>query len=155
RRESPRDVVTVYIPEYVLGHWWEQILHNQSALRLKARLLLLPGVVVASVPYQLRSAASIPAVPQPQGLGLALPSNEKIQAAEWRAHVATVTATPIAETSDREVAVVSGTLRAVTARPRGSSPALHADLWDGSGSVTLVWLGRREIPGIEPGRKMV
>ena len=57
RRESPRDIVTVYIPEYVLGHWWEQLLHNQSALRLKSRLLLLPGVVVASVPYQLRSAA--------------------------------------------------------------------------------------------------
>ena len=56
RRESPRDVVTVFIPEYVLGHWWEQVLHNQSALRLKAKLLLQPGVIVASVPYQLRSA---------------------------------------------------------------------------------------------------
>ena len=40
RRESPRDIVTVYIPEYVLGHWWEQLLHNHSALRLKSRLLL-------------------------------------------------------------------------------------------------------------------
>src|SRR6266498_4472001 len=59
RRESPRDIITVYIPEYVLGHWWEQILHNQSALRLKTRLLLLPGVVVASVPYQLRSSARL------------------------------------------------------------------------------------------------
>src|SRR5215467_798301 len=56
RKQSPRDVVTVFIPEYVLGHWWEQLLHNQSALRLKARLLLQPGVIVASVPYQLRSA---------------------------------------------------------------------------------------------------
>ena len=66
RRESPRDIVTVYIPEYVLGHWWEQLLHNQSALRLKARLLLQPGVVVASVPYQLRSATGQhPAGPPP------------------------------------------------------------------------------------------
>ena len=56
RLESPRDIVTVFIPEYVLGHWWEQLLHNQSALRLKARLLSLRGVVVASVPYQLQSA---------------------------------------------------------------------------------------------------
>src|ERR1022692_3589951 len=56
RRESPRDIVTVYIPEYVLGHWWEQVLHNQTALRLKARLLQQRGVVVASVPYQLSSA---------------------------------------------------------------------------------------------------
>ncbi|MCW2586149.1 MAG: hypothetical protein JWN55_1665 [Frankiales bacterium] len=56
RRQSPRDVVTVYIPEYVVGHWWEQLLHNQSALRLKARLLYKPGVMVTSVPYQLRSS---------------------------------------------------------------------------------------------------
>jgi amino acid transporter len=56
RSENPNDIVTVYIPEYVLGHWWEQLLHNQSALRLKGRLLFQKRVVVASVPYQLRSA---------------------------------------------------------------------------------------------------
>jgi amino acid transporter len=56
RRESPRDLVVVYIPEYVVGHWWEQLLHNQSALRLKGRLLFTPGVVVASVPWQLTSS---------------------------------------------------------------------------------------------------
>jgi hypothetical protein len=56
RTENPDDIVTVYVPEYVLGHWWEQILHNQSALRLKGRLLYQRGVVVASVPYQLHSA---------------------------------------------------------------------------------------------------
>ncbi|TQF66296.1 APC family permease [Rhodococcus spelaei] len=56
RRDSPRDVVTVFIPEYVVGHWWEQILHNQSALRLKSRLLFQPGVMVTSVPWQLTSS---------------------------------------------------------------------------------------------------
>jgi hypothetical protein len=55
RRRSPRDVVTIFIPEYVVGHWWEHLLHNQSALRLKARLLFEPGVMVTSVPWQLRS----------------------------------------------------------------------------------------------------
>lgn len=58
RRDSPRDVVTVFIPEYVVGHWWEQLLHNQSALRLKGRLLYQPGVMVTSVPYQLHSPQS-------------------------------------------------------------------------------------------------
>ncbi len=53
---GPRDVVEVFIPEYVTGHWWEALLHNQSALRLKSRLLYMPGVMVTSVPYQLRSA---------------------------------------------------------------------------------------------------
>ena len=56
RNESPRDVVTVYIPEYVVGHWWEHILHNQSALRLKGRLLFTPGVMVTSVPFHLASS---------------------------------------------------------------------------------------------------
>ncbi|MDQ1715142.1 MAG: hypothetical protein QOC60_1087, partial [Frankiaceae bacterium] len=56
RRESPRDVVCVFIPEYVVGRWWEQLLHNQSALRLKGRLLFQPGVMVTSVPWQLLSS---------------------------------------------------------------------------------------------------
>jgi len=55
-KESPRTVVTVYIPEYVVGHWWEQLLHNQSALRLKTRLLFMPQVMVTSVPWQLNSS---------------------------------------------------------------------------------------------------
>jgi amino acid transporter len=55
RRDAPRDVVTVYIPEYVVGRWWENLLHNQSALRLKSRLLFEPGVMVTSVPWQLKS----------------------------------------------------------------------------------------------------
>jgi amino acid transporter len=56
RMKSPRDVVCVFIPEYVVGRWWEHLLHNQSALRLKARLLFRPGVMVTSVPWQLGSA---------------------------------------------------------------------------------------------------
>ncbi len=56
RRRSPRDVVTVFIPEYVVGRWWENLLHNQSALRLKTRLRFVPGIMVTSVPWQLRSS---------------------------------------------------------------------------------------------------
>ncbi|BBX44246.1 DNA-binding protein [Mycobacterium cookii] len=55
-KESPRSVVTVFLPEYVVGHWWEHVLHNQSALRLKGRLLFMPGVMVTSVPWQLNSS---------------------------------------------------------------------------------------------------
>jgi len=56
RKSSPRDVVTVFIPEYVVGKWFENLLHNQSALRLKGRLLYEPGVMVTSVPWQLNSS---------------------------------------------------------------------------------------------------
>jgi amino acid transporter len=65
RRASPRDVVAVYIPEYVVGRWWEQLLHNQSALRLKGRLLFTPGVMVTNVPYQLVSSEA--AARRPEG----------------------------------------------------------------------------------------
>ncbi|MFI6001594.1 APC family permease [Streptomyces sp. NPDC051366] len=55
------DILSVVIPEYVVGHWWEQPLHNQNAFRLKARLLFTPGVAVIDVPYLLESAR--PAAP--------------------------------------------------------------------------------------------
>jgi amino acid transporter len=56
RSDNPRDVVCVYIPEYVVGHWWEQLLHNQTGLILRTRLNFMPGVMVTSVPYQLASS---------------------------------------------------------------------------------------------------
>jgi len=224
RRESPRDIVTVFIPEYVLGHWWEQLLHNQTALRLKARLLQMRGVVVASVPYQLSSATrqqeaaksqleaakskhgpptpaarpgarpaagipggtgpdgdSPPSPAQPNGskdgpraAGPAGPAPRfkplsalrRLTAASDQLHaeelqeelqeeIHQVSAKPIADCDEREMADVAGTLRTVTLRPRGNSLTMEADLWDGSGSITLVWLGRRDIPGIRPGRKIV
>jgi hypothetical protein len=58
-RSSPRDLVSVFIPEYVVGRWWEQALHNQTALRLKGRLLFMRGVMVTSVPYQLASSGRV------------------------------------------------------------------------------------------------
>jgi amino acid transporter len=225
RRDSPGDIVTLYVPEYVLGHWWEQVLHNQSALRLKTRLLLQPGVIVASVPYQLRSAVQhrqaaqraaaaeaaralrgrdrrgergpgkpghaergpgkpghaeggdgepgqeVPAAaagPALAGHDGQLPkakattprsrltaARDVLQAEELRAEVGQLSATPIAECLSHEVVHVAGTLRTVTLRPRGASLTMEADLWDGTGTITLVWLGRREILGIRPGRRIV
>ena len=53
RREHPGDVVSIVIPEYVVARWWQQLLHNQTALRLKGRLLFEPSVCVTSVPWAL------------------------------------------------------------------------------------------------------
>jgi hypothetical protein len=60
--------------------------------------------------------------------------------------------TPLKRCGDREQVCVVGMLRTVTIQPRGQSPSLQAELWDGSGTVELVWIGRRRIAGIEPGR---
>ena len=56
RRGSPRELVVVFVPQYVVGHWWENVLHNQSALRLRARLQFQPGVMITTVPWQLESS---------------------------------------------------------------------------------------------------
>jgi len=55
-RDDPRGLIVVYIPEYVVGRWWEHLLHNQSALRLKARLLFQRNLMVTNVPWQLDSS---------------------------------------------------------------------------------------------------
>ena len=68
-KESSRSVVTVFIPEYVVGHWWEQLLHNQSAWRLKGRLLFLPNVMVTSVPWQLSSSERVHTMEHPVAPG--------------------------------------------------------------------------------------
>ena len=60
----------------------------------------------------------------------------------------------IADAADRSLVTVKGTIRSLTVRPRGGVPALEAELYDGSGVITLVWLGRRRIAGIDPGRSM-
>jgi amino acid transporter len=76
RKQSPRDLVVVYIPEYVVGHWWETILHNQSALRLRNRLHHTPGVMIASVPWQLRSSARMEPLTATEVEKLAEPDRE-------------------------------------------------------------------------------
>jgi hypothetical protein len=66
-----------------------------------------------------------------------------------------VGATPVAELPSRERVTVAGTLRTVTLRPRAGVPALVAEMYDGSGSISLIGLGRRQIAGIDPGRQVV
>jgi hypothetical protein len=78
----------------------------------------------------------------------------ELQAEQLQQSVVASGAQPIATCADREKVCVAGTLRTVTFRPRGGVPALEANLWDGTGEVAVIWLGRREIPGITPGRNI-
>jgi hypothetical protein len=81
-------------------------------------------------------------------------SNEELNAEQLRQDVEQTGAIPIAACGDRQEVTVSGTLRAVTLRPRAGVPALEAELFDGTDALDVVWLGRRSIVGIEPGRKL-
>lgn len=60
----------------------------------------------------------------------------------------------IGDAPDRERVRLRGTLRTVTLRPRGGVPALEAELYDGTGTITVIWLGRRRITGVNPGRSL-
>ena len=73
---------------------------------------------------------------------------------ELRATSAKAGCCPVAEAEDRQRVELEGVLRTVTLRPRGGVPALEAELYDGSDVITVVWLGRRRIAGIEPGRAL-
>ena len=75
----------------------------------------------------------------------------QIEADELQEDAARMGCTPMCDLEDRQEATVSGTVRAVTLRPRVNVPALVIDLYDGSRTINLVWLGRRTIGGIEPG----
>lgn len=79
---------------------------------------------------------------------------EELEAEELQETSGAEGATPIAECTGRVRTRVAGTLRTVTLRPRGGAPALEAELYDGTDVVSLVWLGRRKIAGIEPGRRL-
>jgi DNA/RNA endonuclease YhcR with UshA esterase domain len=81
-------------------------------------------------------------------------STEELHAEELREDAVESGCTPIAGAGDREVVTVTGTLRTVTLRPRAGVPALEAELYDGTGALDVVWLGRRAIVGIEPGRRL-
>ena len=81
--------------------------------------------------------------------------DEVVASRELRGEVEVAGATPVTACRAGEPVCVAGTLRAVTLRPRAGVPTLEAELYDGSGSITLIWLGRRRIGGVECGRSLV
>jgi len=80
--------------------------------------------------------------------------DQTIDAEALQSDVATSGCEPLSACRKGEVVTVTGRLKSVVYTPRETVPTLEAELFDGSGSVTLVWLGRRRIPGIEPGRTL-
>ncbi|MFI0899678.1 OB-fold nucleic acid binding domain-containing protein [Streptomyces sp. NPDC020983] len=88
-------------------------------------------------------------------LGRLSSSQEELHSEELQEETRAVGCTRIKDCSDRQIVSVTGTLRTVTLRPRAGVPALEAELFDGSAALDVVWLGRRSITGIEPGRRII
>lgn len=82
-------------------------------------------------------------------------SNEdELEADDLQEQAASGGATALKACSDRKRVTVMGTVKSLTLRPRAGTPTLEVELYDGSGTVTLIWLGRRELAGLTPGRKL-
>lgn len=81
-------------------------------------------------------------------------TEEELDAEELRAECTRSGCRPVGDVQRGELVDVTGRLRTVVYTPRTNLPTLEADLYDGSDVVTLVWLGRRQIAGIEPGRAL-
>ncbi|MFP3987432.1 OB-fold nucleic acid binding domain-containing protein [Streptomyces sp. E11-3] len=82
-------------------------------------------------------------------------AQEGLESEELLEKSATAGCTRIDDCQDREMVTVTGTLRTVTLKPRAGVPSLEAELFDGSAPLDVVWLGRRSIVGIEPGRRLI
>lgn len=81
-------------------------------------------------------------------------SNAQLEAEERQRVVESAGATKISDLSDRQWAKLRGRITLLTMKPRSGTPWLEAEFDDGSGSITLIWMGRREIPGIVAGREL-
>lgn len=82
-------------------------------------------------------------------------STHRLDAAELESEVEKLPCEKLKNIERGELAVVGGRVRSVTFTPTANVPVLEAELFDGSAAILLVWLGRRRIAGIEPGRKLL
>lgn len=81
-------------------------------------------------------------------------SEPELDAEELQRSSTAAGCTPACDVKRGQLVSITGRLRTVVYTPRTNLPTLEAELWDGSDVVTLVWLGRRHIAGIEPGRQL-
>jgi RecG-like helicase len=88
-------------------------------------------------------------------LGRLTASTHRLDAAELESDVEKMPCAKMRDILPGETAVVGGRVRAVKFTPTANVPVLEAELFDGTDSIELVWLGRRRIAGIEPGRKLL
>ncbi len=82
-------------------------------------------------------------------------SQEDVDAATLQDVSESLGAKPVADVEVGQIVKVHGAIRALRIRPNTNVPMVEAEIWDGSGVVTLIWLGRRAISGVTPGRGLV
>jgi hypothetical protein len=156
--EKPDVELTLLLPRRAYSGFLGRLLHDQTAEEIAAPISQLPRVVATIVPFDVDRIASgknlltTPKVEtvksEPKSVKKQVPVNF-----EPISHYAE-NVTPIGNIQWRKRAQVQGRVTSIKAAPRGSAPALEVEIWDETGGVSLQFLGRREIAGLEVGSQM-
>jgi hypothetical protein len=154
--------LTLLLPRRAYSGFLGRLLHDQTAEEIAAPISQLQRVVATIVPFDVeRITSGAPLVVQPVHKVMATPKvvaefkpiQEVMKTAEPTSHYAE-NMTPIDQIQWRKRAHVQGQVTAIKNAPRGSAPLLQVEVWDQTGGVTLQFLGRREIAGLEVGSQI-
>jgi amino acid transporter len=161
KTEKPDIELTLLLPRRSYSRFLGRLLHDQTAEEIAAPISRLSRVVATIIPFDVNNITS-GNIPAPQV------SKKKVTAAPAPVTSAAVRAdipfspvshyaeniTPIGKIQWRKRAHVQGRVTALSTAPRGSAPTLQVEVWDETGGVTLNFLGRREIAGLEVGMEI-
>ncbi|CAB4333052.1 unannotated protein [freshwater metagenome] len=159
KTEKPDVELTLLLPRRSYSRFLGRLLHDQTAEAIAAPISQLKRVVATIIPFDVNSITS--------GASVVQPINTPVKVASVAKPVAVPAAradmpftpishyaeniTPIGEVQWRKRAHVQGRVTALSTAPRGSAPTLQVEVWDETGGITLNFLGRREIAGLEVG----
>jgi hypothetical protein len=159
RMTEKQDVeLTLLLPRRAYSGFLGRLLHDQTAEEIAAPISQLPRVVATIVPFDVERIASgktsyVPVVPAARVVGPRTVQKVVPVDVEPVSHYAE-NVTPIGKIEWRKRAQVQGRVTSIKAAPRGSAPVLEVEIWDETGGVSLQFLGRREIAGLEVGSQL-
>jgi hypothetical protein len=156
--EKPDVELTLLLPRRAYSGFLGRLLHDQTAEEIAAPISQLPRVVATIVPFDVERIASAKSLFNAPALVAPVPTARTIQKVvpedvEPVSHYAE-NVTPIGKIEWRKRAQVQGRVTSIKSAPRGSAPTLEVEIWDETGGVSLQFLGRREIAGLEVGSQL-
>ena len=157
--EKPDVELTLLLPRRSYSGFLGRLLHDQTAEKIASPISQLPRVVATIVPFDVEKIISGASFIAPSATKVSKAPSEKpfvkapVVTAEPVSHYAE-NVTPIGEITWRKRAQVQGRVTAIRMAPRGAAPVLEVEIWDETGGVSLQFLGRREIAGLEVGSEL-
>jgi amino acid transporter len=156
--EKPDVELTLLLPRRAYSGFLGRLLHDQTAEEIAAPISQLPRVVATIVPFDVERIASGKTSfnpPKPATPVVATRTVQKVVPIDVEpvSHYAE-NVTPIGKIEWRKRAQVQGRVTSIKSAPRGSAPTLEVEIWDETGGVSLQFLGRREIAGLEVGSQL-